>query len=428
MHEASAGPEAGKTFPKAAISEKKPVSVAARKTPEAPILVDGFRIRKKIGEGGMGVVWKAEQLSTNRLVALKVMSAASFGSDRARHRFEREVELTAKLEHPHIARLYESGLRKGVCFYAMEFIDGQHLDAYVINHALNRRQIIELMQVICRAVQYAHQKGIIHRDLKPSNIMVDKEGQPHVMDFGLAKAIEGDIAVSIDGEAAGTPIYMSPEQAAGKSTIWIRDPMCIRSAVILFRLLTGQFPHDSSGPASTVMWRIAEEEPKRLKLIEPKADSGIGMCCFPKPCQKESERRYATAGEPADDIDHYLNNELLTAKAPTISYLVVKRLKKHRKRLMLAAVICCLVILVGIVAESQHREALKQKQLHDSSSLEVTKAQAESEQTSLGVMQLAITSQDQDTIPKLLAVHGDPRTQRLLPPLRPIPKTSWEKI
>src|SRR4029078_6468556 len=145
-------------------------------------------------------------------------------------RFDREVELAARLEHPNIARVYDSGLHQGIYFYAMELIDGQPLDLFVATHRLTRLQILDLMRTVCLAVQHAHQRGVIHTDLKTSNILVTMDRQPHVVDFGLAKALLqddgsrfGDSATgsraaphSIEGDIAGTPQYMSPEQAAGK--------------------------------------------------------------------------------------------------------------------------------------------------------------------------------------------------------------------
>ena len=179
--------------------------------------IEGYQIIGRLGEGGMGVVWKAVQHGTHRTVALKLMNAASFGSQRAEQRFQREVDLTAALEHPSIARVYDGGQRGGVYFYAMELIDGQPLDRYVKHAGLSQRAIVELMLAVCEAVEFAHRKGVVHRDLKPANILVDKEGRPHVVDFGLAKALRGDdgSALTQDGGTVGTPCYMSPEQAAG---------------------------------------------------------------------------------------------------------------------------------------------------------------------------------------------------------------------
>src|SRR5262245_57351627 len=148
--------------------------------------VEGYEIIERIGSGGMGTVWRAVQTSTRRDVALKLVSAAMFGSDRARLRFDREVELMARLEHPNIARVYDSGTDRGGYFYAMQLIRGLPLDQYVSLHRLSNRQIIELMRLVCQAVMFAHQRGVIHRDLKPSNIIVTPDGQPHVLDFGLA--------------------------------------------------------------------------------------------------------------------------------------------------------------------------------------------------------------------------------------------------
>ena len=136
-------------------------------------------------------------------------------SERARIRFEREIELVARLKHPNIARIYDSGMNHGQYYYIMDFVEGSNLDEYVRQKGLTHRQILELMRTICQAVQHAHQNGIIHRDLKPANIIVTKEGRPVIVDFGLAKGFleeDQNLVVSMDGETVGTPAYMSPEQ------------------------------------------------------------------------------------------------------------------------------------------------------------------------------------------------------------------------
>ena len=161
--------------------------------------VAGYEIQTKLGEAGQGQVWQAVQLSTHREVALKFPHVSGMVSEKVRARFEREVDLAARLDHPNIARIYDSGLHEGVYFYAMELVDGVHLDRYVEAHRLGQREILRLVAQIARAVQFAHQRGIIHRDLKPSNVLVSEDGEPHVVDFGLAKALpehEGDMTVS----------------------------------------------------------------------------------------------------------------------------------------------------------------------------------------------------------------------------------------
>jgi serine/threonine protein kinase len=162
--------------------------------------IRGYEVTGRLGNGGMGIVWRATQRSTRRPVAIKILGAGLFHTSHARLRFDREVQLTAKLEHPNIARVYESGVFEGVYFYAMELVDGTPLDRHVADKKTRRRDVLELMQRICLAVQHAHQRGVIHRDLKPSNILVTAEGQPKVLDFGLAKALPLDTCDS-EGQA-----------------------------------------------------------------------------------------------------------------------------------------------------------------------------------------------------------------------------------
>ena len=315
--------------------------------------IEGYEIISKLGEAGQGQIWRALQVSTNRQVALKVPRAGLISSEKALARFEREVELAAALKHPNIAQIHDSGIHQGIYFYAMDLIEGMQLDEYVKQHNLSIRQIMELMRTICQAIQHAHQNGVIHRDLKPSNIIVTEEGQPYIVDFGLAKSfLEGDTAltVSIDGEAAGTPAYMSPEQAAGHVDKLDTRTDVYSLGVILFTLLTGESPHDLSGSRYQVMRRIAEEQVRRPRKICPKIDKELEWLLL-KALDNEPDRRYATAGEMARDIDNYLRGAPLIAGPESGIYHIKKFVKRHRALVTgLAAVVT--VLLVGVVVST----------------------------------------------------------------------------
>ncbi len=321
-------------------------SAAAVDAPEIP----GYQITVRLGAGGMGVVWRAEQLTTHRQVALKLLSTSIFSSDRARARFDREVELTASLEHPHIARLYDSGTHRGVFFYAMELLEGgQPLDEYVRRNGLPRRRIIELCRTISQAVQFAHQRMVIHRDLKPGNILIDASGEPRVLDFGLAKSLlerpDSTAAITIDGELAGTPAYMSPEQAACKPLDSRTDVYSL--GVILFELLIGHRPHDLSGPQMQVLQRIAHEEVRRPRALDPTIDRELEALLL-KALAREPEQRYSSAGELARDLDNYLRGEPLLARPPTTLYFLRKRLRKHRIPLAIAAGVLLMLASIAV--------------------------------------------------------------------------------
>ena len=328
---------------------RRPAPASAEPPPEVP----GYRITGRLGEGGMGTVWRAEQLGTRRDVALKILVAGTLGATRARRRFEREVELAAGLTHPNIARVYDSGLQRGAYYYAMELVDGVPLDAFVQAHPLNARQILGLMRRVCRGVQHAHQHGVIHRDLKPSNILVGRDAQPRVLDFGLAKLSEaGGLEVTQAGEVAGTPAYMAPEQAAGKTDQISTRTDVYALGVILYRLLTGRPPHDLEGTRYEVFRRIAEEEVVRPREARGSLDADLEALLL-KALAKDPEQRYASAGELAADLTHYLSGEPLTARTPTTWYFLGKRARRYRWPLTLAATV--LLVVVGTAAYSYVR-------------------------------------------------------------------------
>ena len=309
--------------------------------------IEGYKIIKPLGEGGMGMVWCAEQLSTRRQVALKLLVSHRVESPKAQARFQREVELTARLDHPNIACIYDSGLHQGMYYYAMELIEGIPLDQYVKSQSLSRTEILGLMQKVCQAVLYAHLRAVIHRDLKPSNILVSPDGEPHILDFGLAKALLDEdeaLTISIEGQVAGTPAYMSPEQAAGHHSQLDTRTDVYSLGVILYELLIGQSPHDLSGSMFDVLHRIADGTIRRPCKVDKSIDSELEALLL-KALAQDPEDRYASAGALAKDISNYLSGEPLDAQAPTILYFLRKKALKYR--VQIAAGLAISLVLLG---------------------------------------------------------------------------------
>jgi tetratricopeptide (TPR) repeat protein len=249
---------------------------------------------------------------------------------KAQRRFEREVELAAKLEHPNIARVYDSGLRRGIYYYAMELVKGAPLDRFVRDKGFSHSQILTLMVQICRAVHYAHQHRTIHLDLKPSNILVTPDGVPKLLDFGLARALSDGVgSEAITREIAGTPRFMAPEQAVGDT-----DRLEARTDVytlgsILYQLLTGSTTHCLEGPTLTVLRRIAEEDVRPPRLDHPEVDKEVEAILLKALC-RDPEGRYSSAAELAEELENFLAIRPIKARPHSTWNVLVKWARRHR--------------------------------------------------------------------------------------------------
>jgi hypothetical protein len=264
---------------------------------------------EEIARGGMGIVYKARQVSLNRLVALKMILAGSFATSRDIQRFRAEAEAAANLDHPHIVPIYEVGEHEGQQYYSMKFVEGVSLAEHPRN---DPRKEVERMVAVVRAVHHAHQRGVLHRDLKPSNVLVDSTGTGLVTDFGLAKRLAAsDGSFTETGQVLGTPKYMAPEQAAGRKDLTVAaDVYCL--GVILYERLTGRTPFAGDN-ALTLLRQARETEPPRPSSIRPELDRDLETVVL-KCLEKESGRRYPSAEALADDLDRWLRGEPIQAR------------------------------------------------------------------------------------------------------------------
>jgi serine/threonine protein kinase/formylglycine-generating enzyme required for sulfatase activity len=271
-----------------------------------------YELLLEIARGGMGVVFKARQVSLNRIVAVKMILAGSFAGPEGVQRFRTEAEAAAQLDHPGIVPIYEVGQHEGQHYFSMGFVDGQSLSKRVAESPLPAREAAEIVRAVANAVQYAHDKGVIHRDLKPGNILMDKAGKPRVTDFGLAKLTESSSDLTGTGQVLGTPSYMPPEQAAGQVSAVGRLADVYSLGAILYCLLTGRPPFQAATPLETILQVKTQEpvSPRQLNAGIPLDLNTIALKCL----EKDPARRYESARNVADELERFLNGEPIVAR------------------------------------------------------------------------------------------------------------------
>ena len=271
-----------------------------------------YELLEEIARGGMGVVYKARQISLKRIVAVKMIRSGALADQTEVARFRTEAQAAAQLQHPNIVAIHEIGEHEGRQYFSMDFVEGKNLAQIVGGRPVAPQKAAEWLKAMAGALQFAHQHGVLHRDLKPQNIMVDAAGVPRVTDFGLAKNIAGDSTLTQTGAVMGSPSYMSPEQARGRNDLVGPASDVYALGAILYELLTGRPPFRGKTPLETLS-EVVNDEPRPPRSCNPNAPVDLATICL-KCLEKEPLRRYPTARELELDLGRFLAGEPVQAR------------------------------------------------------------------------------------------------------------------
>jgi len=324
----------------------EPITHHPLKPGGSPRVFGEYELLEEIARGGMGVVYKARQTRLNRMVAIKMILTGRLASDSEVRRFHSEAEAAGSLNHPNIVSIYEVGEQEGYHYYSMPLLEGMSLSQWVESGQWEPGDGTEAAMIVAKlaeAVEHAHRQGILHRDLKPGNILLDGQGEPHILDFGLAKRIFGESNLTLSGDVLGTPSFMAPEQAAGKGKATTEAADIYNLGAILYYLLTGKPPFVADS-ALDAMLLVLEGEAVLPRSVNPRISSDlerICLCCL----SKSPEDRYPSAQELSDDLQRFLKNEPLAQQSKAMG----RRLSawaKHQPALVsrLAGISICAII------------------------------------------------------------------------------------
>jgi serine/threonine protein kinase/tetratricopeptide (TPR) repeat protein len=323
-----------------------------------------YAIQEELGRGGMGIVYKALHRDLNTVFALKILRETEVSSAEVLDRFKREAQAEARLRHPNIVTIHDAGQEAGVHYLAMDYIEGDPLTTHLAR-GFKVRDMIARLEKVVRAVHHAHEQGIVHRDLKPANIMIDLAGEPHIMDFGLAKFLDDPkrIMLTKDGSFLGTPYYMAPEQIRGEARLVGPRSDIYSLGVILYEILCGRTPHVAPNSVE-IFHKILSEEPPPPRVFNTRIHADLQTICL-KAIDKNPAIRYASAGEFADDLRRYLDGEPIMARLQPWPVRAVRRLVKNKVTALAAISLLLFAISGGLVLFLVSRDAREFERLRD---------------------------------------------------------------
>src|SRR5262249_52113056 len=287
------------------------------------------------------------QKSLNRNVALKVIGVGPWATEAHLKRFRREAEAAASLNHPCIVPIYEVGELDSACYFSMGLIEGEQLDAILKREPMPIRRAAELIAKVARTVHYSHEHGILHRDIKPGNILLDKNGEPHLTDFGLARLVETESTLTHTLEVLGTPSYMAPCQAAGEHTKLSRATDVYGLGAVLYQLLTGHPPFAGATTYDTIKL-LLETEPRQPRLWNSKIDRNLSTICL-NCLEKDPRRRSPSALSLAEDLEHWLKHEPIRAHRSRVFTRAAKWARRNPSTATLVTLLIGLAIGVGAI-------------------------------------------------------------------------------
>jgi tetratricopeptide (TPR) repeat protein len=346
------------------------------------VIVPGYEILQELGRGGMGVVYKARHLRLQRLVALKMIPAGAHPGPMGLARFRTEAEAVAQLQHPNIVQIYETGEYEGRPYFSLEFVEGGSLEQHMRSRPTTPRAAAELVETLARTMDVAHQRGIVHRDLKPGNVLLAaasgnssvlrkeqlatdtslptdhwyRTTVPKIADFGLAKRVNSDSSQTVAGTVLGTPSYMAPEQAAGKIREVGPAADIYSLGAILYDLLAGRPPFKAGRPVDTIRL-VLEQEPVPPRQLEPRVPRDLETICL-KCLQKDPARRYARAGDLADDLRRFLEDEPIRAR-PTPAWERAWKWAKHRPAVVALLGVSAAAVVAVVLLIAWHNVSLR---------------------------------------------------------------------
>lgn len=325
-----------------------------------PCNLGDYELLETLGQGGMGVVYRARQRSLHRIVAVKMLRSEGFGGPTVVERFRAEAELAAQLQHPNLVAIHEVGEVNGQPFFSMDFVEGTDLGRILARSGANgveARRSARWLKAMAEAAHHAHQRGIIHRDLKPSNVLIDGLDQPHITDFGLARRLTSDLNLTLTGQVLGSPSYLPPEQAAGRPASVESDVYSL--GAILYHLLTGRPPFHADS-LTALLRQVAETDPVMPRLLNSSTPRDLETVCL-KALEKDASRRYRTAQELAEDLGRFLEGQPTRARPVGAVGRVARFCRRQPVRAGLVAALLLTVLLAVAGITRQWRRAERER-------------------------------------------------------------------